>query len=170
MKVRIIAGFIFGTLFLFLTLQSFPWVLLALLGVHIFAQIEFSSLIQGLSRRVFISHIIISSVVMLALSLALAGRMQATLCLALAALMVVAYSALAVLDFERQRDHRRFILLLRSILFISLPLAFIPALIQSPQPLPMYMLLIGASWGADSGRDLRRQGLRAHAAVAAHQS
>ena len=150
MTTRLVFGFLLGPLFLFFVLQSLPWVLFAILVVHVLAQLEFISLIAGLSRRVIISHVIVSSLVMLALSLALAGQVDARYCLLLAMLMVVVYAVLAALDYERGRDHRRFILLLRSILFVSLPLSFIPALCGA-NAVPLLLWVIGASWAADTG-------------------
>jgi phosphatidate cytidylyltransferase len=151
MKTRLLFGFLLGPLFLFFTIQSTPWLLFALLVVHLAAQSEFCSIVEGLSLRVRLSHLLVSSLVLLALSLGLLGRADPSYGLLLVALMVIAYAALAALDYERGLEQRRFILLLRSILFISLPFACIAACIAAPLAVPAYLLLLGASWGADTG-------------------
>lgn len=151
MKTRLIVALVTGPIFLLFTMQSLPWVLFALVVVHSAAQLEFSSLVTGLSRRVLVAHVLISTVVMVAISLSLAERLDSLVSILLITLMMLVYALLACLDYERGRDHRRFILLLRSLLFVSLPLAFLPALMLAIQPVPLYLLLIGASWGADTG-------------------
>lgn len=151
MKTRIIWGLILGVLFLVFTMQSLPWILISFGVIHLIAQLEFATLRKDITSALRVGHAILSTVAWLAISLCLTDVLPDRLALVVLAILMLGYSILAVRSFEVDTGHERFLFLLRAVLLITVPLAFIPALIAAPGSTPAFLLLIGASWGADSG-------------------
>lgn len=151
MVKRTIWGLLLGVLFLFAALQSLPVVLALVLAVHIVAQYEFYAIIPGLSSRGKWGHIILSSAVWLGCALALAGIGPPLLIPVYISIALIIYAVVLVLRHETGKDTRAHIRLLRTLIFITLPLAFLPALLAWPGGMPVALLLFGVSWGADSG-------------------
>jgi phosphatidate cytidylyltransferase len=151
MAKRILWGLPLGAVFLFLILQPLPWILALLAVGHIIAQYEFYAIIPGLSGRGKWGHIIVSTLVWLGCSLALAGIGPPLLLAVYIGFTLIGYAIVLVLRYELGKDSRAHIRLLRTYMFITLPFAFIPALFTWPGGMPVALLLIGASWGADTG-------------------
>ena len=151
MLKRILWGLPMGVAFLFAALQSLPVVLLLVLAAHIVAQYEFYAVIPGLSGRGKWGHIVLSSLVWLGCALALAGIGPPLLVAVYLSLALLIYAVALVLRFESGKDTRAHVRLLRTLIFITLPFAFIPALLTWPGGMPVALLLFGASWGADTG-------------------
>jgi phosphatidate cytidylyltransferase len=151
MLKRTLWGLPMGVAFLFAALQSLPVVLLLVLGAHILAQYEFYSVIPGLSGRGKWGHIVLSSLVWLGCALALAGIGPPLLVGVYLSLALIIYAVALVRRHEAGKDTRSHIRLLRTLIFITLPLAFLPALLTWPGGMPVALLLFGASWAADSG-------------------
>jgi len=151
MGVRIFWGLLLGFVFLLFALQSLPYVLFCIGCLHFAAQYEFASLVARGNRPRLVLHATVATAVWLVAALALAERVP--LELALVALMVlpIVYSMLAVRRYIEPGQHRRYLTLIKSLLFITLPMAFIPALLVWDSTLPYLLLLIGASWAADTG-------------------
>jgi phosphatidate cytidylyltransferase len=151
MAVRIAAALLLGVLFLVVVLQSLPFVLFAFGVVHFTAQVEFAGLIRGVARWRRLLHALVTTSVWLVAALSLSHQLpEEALPVALTVAML-AYSMMAVRRYETDADHRHYVILLRSLLFVTLPLSFIPALITWSEAFPVFILLIGASWGADTG-------------------
>jgi phosphatidate cytidylyltransferase len=132
-------------------MQSLPWVVLVFGIVHFAAQLEFAALAEGATRLHRWAHALLTTAAWLAIALALAGHLPWQLIPVALTVIMLVYSFLALRRYERGQDQRMYIVLLRSLLFITLPMAFIPALITWPGAIPFYLLLIGASWGSDTG-------------------
>ncbi len=151
MVKRTLWGLLLGVAFLFAALQSLPVVLLLVLAVHIFAQYEFYAVIPGLSGRGKWGHIVLSSLVWLGCALALAGIGPPLLVGVYLSLALIIYAIALVLRHEAGKDSSAHVRLLRTLIFITLPMAFIPALLAWPGGMPVALLLFSASWGADTG-------------------
>jgi len=126
-------------------------ILLCFAAVHFIAQLEFSALLVDLSAGHRVMHAFLSTLVWLLLSLVLLDRLSATLGLLALVAIAVAYAIGALLLYEGQSDYQRWLRLLNSLLLVTLPLAFVAAVVAWPGGFPYYLLLIGASWGADTG-------------------
>jgi phosphatidate cytidylyltransferase len=148
---RTIWGLVLGVAFLFAILQSLPVVLALVLVVHIVAQYEFYAVIPGLSGRGKWGHIVLSSLLWLGCALALAGIGPPLLIPVYVSLALISYAVVLVLRQEQGKDTHAHIRLLRTLIFITLPLSFLPALLTWPGAMPVALLLFGVSWGADSG-------------------
>lgn len=151
MAKRLIWGLALAVPFLFLTLQSLPWILLCFAVVHLIAQLEFCSLLGELSIGQRSIHCLLSTALWLLLSWCLLERCPAASAVLGLVVIVFAYTIGAVFLHEKGRDSGSYLQLLSSLLVITLPLSFIPAVVTWPGQFPYYLLLIGASWGADSG-------------------
>lgn len=151
MVVRLTWGVLLGLVFLTLTMQSLPWVVLVFCLVHFAAQLEFAALVEGATLSHRWAHALATTCAWLIIALALTGHLPWQMIPVVPTVIMLVYSVFAVRRYERGLYHRHYVVLLRSILFITLPMAFIPALITWPGDIPFYLLLIGASWGADSG-------------------
>ncbi|MBN2083538.1 phosphatidate cytidylyltransferase [bacterium] len=151
MGVRIFWGLLLGFVFLLFTLQSLPFVLFCVGCLHFAAQYEFASLIARTNRPQLVLHAALTTAVWLVAALALTHRLPLEL-LAVALLIVpLVYAMLAVRRYTQPGEHRSFLTLIKSLLFITLPMAFVPALLVWDTTLPYLLLLIGASWAADTG-------------------
>lgn len=151
MQTRIIWGLLLGVLFLVLSLQSLPWVLFCFGVVHLMAQLEFSALLKDLRPALRYGHATLSTAAWLAISLCIADVLPAKLAMVVMILVMLGYVIQAVRSYEHGGDHQQYLFLLRALLLITVPLSFIPALVTRPGMLPYYILLLGASWGADTG-------------------
>lgn len=151
MASRVIWGLLLVVPFLFLTMQSLPWILLCFAVIHFAAQLEFSALGVELGIGQRIVHAGLSTAVWLILSLVLLNRLPAALALLALTAIAFGYAIRTLLLYEGQRDYQRWLRLLNSLLLVTLPLAFATAVAAWPGGFPYYLLLIGASWGADTG-------------------
>lgn len=151
MASRIFWGLILAVPFLFLVLQSLPLILVCFAIVHFIAHLEFTGLTSefSISHRVF--HGLLATLIWLLLALGLAHQLPAQLALVVLALAAIAYLAGAAICFDLDRDYRSWLQMLSALLLITLPLAFIPAVAGWPVRFPCLLLLLGASWGADTG-------------------
>ena len=150
MKVRIVWGLALGILFLFMTLQSLPWVLFSFGFIHVVAQLEFAAL-RRTPLLVSLFHVTATTVAWLVISLCMVGVFPGELALVTLLLLMLLYAVIAVCSYEAGKKHKRFLYLLRAVLLITLPMSCIPVLVTTEARIPLYLLLIGASWGADSG-------------------
>jgi phosphatidate cytidylyltransferase len=151
MVKRTIWGLLLGMAFLVAALQSLPVVLLVILAIHVVAQYEFYAVIPGLSGRGKWGHIVLSSLLWLGCALALAGYGPPLLIPVYISIALIIYAVILVLRHESGKDTHAHIRLLRTLIFITLPLAFLPVLLTWPGGMPVALLLFGVSWGADSG-------------------
>lgn len=132
-----------------LLLQSAWWVLGLCALVHALAMLELCSLIPGLGSRGRVAQTLFSTVFMCWLAQELSvGRTQGLLLLLL--LAIIAYLALSVGQAAAGRDPDTSWLLVRALALISLPMAFLPALLAESRDFPWLLLLVGASWAADT--------------------
>ncbi len=151
MAVRLTWGILLALIFLTLTMQSLPWVVLVFFLVHFAAQLEFGALVEGATLLHRWAHALATTGAWLVIAIALMGHLPWQMIPVVPTVIVLVYSVFAVRRYERGIHYRHYFVLLRSILFITLPMAFIPVLITWPGDIPFYLLLIGASWGADTG-------------------
>jgi phosphatidate cytidylyltransferase len=151
MNSRIIWGFLLAVPFLFLALQSLPFILLGFGVVHFIAQLEFSALSNGIALLQRCLHATLTTLVWLVVSLSMVQYLPGIYVALAVTAMLLAYSISAVFSYEQGRDYKRYIFLLITILLITLPMAFIPAIANWQADFPYLLLLIGASWGADTG-------------------
>lgn len=155
MGSRIIWGLALGLLFLFVTLQSLPWVLLAFGVVHLLAQLEFTSLLRGAPRAWCWLHALVTTLVWVVVSRSLldtgALRLDVAAAILAPVALALAYAIVATQRYQAGAAHRDHYVLLRSLLFITLPMACIPVVVVTGGEYQLYLLLIGASWGADTG-------------------
>ncbi len=153
MASRLFWGLLLGLVFLFVTLQSQPWVLLAFGVVHLVSQLEFMTLAGGQAPAGRIAHAVLTTLLWLLLSLTLTGGLPGVWLLVAVAVLIVACASAAVATglHARLRLSSESHYAVWSVLLITLPLACVPLLLDSTDGGPLYLLLIGASWGADSG-------------------
>src|SRR5690606_3930932 len=108
-----------------LLLQSLPWVLGLVALVHVLAQLELASLIEGLGRTGRVVHTLFSTVLMCWCALQLLEAQPANLLLGLL-LAIIGYLIISLRLALRGGDPDSSWLLVRGIALISLPLAFLP--------------------------------------------
>ena len=153
MVSRISWGLLLGLVFLFVTLQSQPWVLFAFGVVHFVSQLEVMTLARGQAPAGRISHAVLTTLLWLLISLALTGGLPGMRLLVVLAVLIVACASASVAAGLYTRLHlsKDFHYAIGSALLITLPMACVPLLLHSTEGGLLYLLLIGASWGADSG-------------------
>ncbi|MCH7471488.1 phosphatidate cytidylyltransferase [bacterium] len=151
MHQRIIVAIIAGAAFLFLCMQSFWIALIFLALLHAQCQYEFISLAGNVRPVQASAHIALTTLVWVILSLGLVKLAPATLIPVALLMAVLVYAVAAVRKYERGGDPAPYWVMARSIIFVALPFAFIPAIVAWPGSFPYFILLIGASWGADTG-------------------
>jgi len=151
MAQRIIWGFALGFAFIFFAFQSLLWVLLLFGIIQVLAQAEYLNLVPGLKLRMRVQHLVFSTLVWLVASLAALGTVHGGLLGVVIVLTILLYAVPMLQAFETDGDPQRFLLLIRAVLLVTLPLAFVTAVTAWPGEFPYLLLLIGASWGADSG-------------------
>jgi phosphatidate cytidylyltransferase len=146
---RIVVSLLLLPLFALL-LQSFPVVLgLCALG-HLWAQLELTSLIHGLSPVGRWVHSLFSTALLCWFAWQLHTGTELNLLLVLL-LTVIVYAVLAVAVAERDGDPHVPWLLIRALALITLPMAFLPGVANYGGTFPYLVLAVGASWGADVG-------------------
>jgi len=150
MQTRIIWGLALGILFLFMTMQSLPWALFSFGVMHIVAQFEFAAL-RNAPKPLAFAHVGLTTIAWLIISLCMADVFSGRLALVVLLLLMLIYAIVAVVNYERGRKHQQYLYMLRAVLLITMPMACIPALVIHESTVPLYLLLIGSSWGADSG-------------------
>lgn len=155
MAKRVVWGLVLGVAYLALCMQSLPWVI-ALFGVtNAVAQYEHCALAPGISTKLKLWHTTLSTLLFLVVSTALAGVIPA-IWIPLALLVLIRiYLIPMVGSFDLASnsgvDHSTYLLFIRSLVIVTLPMACIPAIAAWPGDTPYFLLLIGASWGADTG-------------------
>jgi phosphatidate cytidylyltransferase len=133
-----------------LMLQAFP-IALGLCAVgHLWAQLELTSLIQGLGRTGRWVHSLCSTAMMSWFAWQLHGGTHLNLLLVLV-LIVTVYAILAVAIAEHKGDPHVPWLLVRALALVTLPVAFLPGLGTYGGTFPYLVLVVGASWAADVG-------------------
>jgi phosphatidate cytidylyltransferase len=134
-----------------LLLQSFPYVLALAVVAHLAGQFELTGLIPGLTRAGRWLHIVLSTLLLayLAWQLQYGGGGTATLLLALL-LGIAAYAVVSVRTAQAGGDPDAPWLLLRAVALLTLPLAFVVPLALYPGRFPYLLLMVGASWAADT--------------------
>jgi phosphatidate cytidylyltransferase len=150
MAARLLVGFGSGALFLLLALHSFWTALLAVVVIHTLCQFEFARLSPGLEAWKLALHVLLTTAVLCLASLSLLQLISP--CWPVLALCgaVLVSAVLALLEYERTGRVSDW-LTLRALLFISLPLSCVAPVAASAGAFPFLLLLIGASWGADTG-------------------
>ncbi|MCC7478766.1 phosphatidate cytidylyltransferase [bacterium] len=151
MLQRTLTALLGGALFLFLCLQGFWWALGAMLLANLLAQIEYFRLIPGLSLALRLSFIGLGGLLTTATALALIKWTSLPLLPVLLFIIFGVCCAVALADYEKGGGGERAWQLLRGALLISLPLGIAAAIASWPGDYPYLLLLIGASWGADTG-------------------
>jgi phosphatidate cytidylyltransferase len=151
MLTRVISSLVFGFLFLFISLQSFWWVLPLFALLHAFAQSEYCSLLTDLSPVARIVHVFGTTLAFLFISLSLAKLAEGEMIAVVLMIAVIYYAIRSVGAYESGADPTSYIRLPYSLFLITLPFAFCPAIATWPGEFPYMLLLIGASWGADTG-------------------
>jgi len=150
MLKRTVVGLAAGVLFLVFCMYSFWTALLVALVVHTLCTVEFSRLHARLSTAQLGVYVVWTTAVLVLTSLSLVRYIAAAwIVLALSAVMLY-YAAVAVLQYERSGTAETWALM-RSVLFITLPLALLAPIAAWPGRFPFLLLLAGASWGADTG-------------------
>lgn len=132
-----------------LLLQSFPWAMALIALVHAIAQLELCSLIPGLGSRARVTHSIFSTVLLYWLALQLEAQQPGNMLLALL-LTIMVYLVLSLRLALHGGDPDAPWLLIRALALITLPMAFLPAIAGHSGSFPWLLLLVGASWAADS--------------------
>ncbi len=151
MLQRTLTALLGGGLFLFLCLQGFWGALGAMLLANLLAQIEYFRLIPDLSLPLRLTFIGLGSLLTTATALALIKWTALPLLPVLLFIIFGVCCAVALADFEKGGSGERAWQLLRGVLLISLPLGIAAAIAGWPGDYPYLLLLIGASWGADTG-------------------
>lgn len=153
MASRITWGLLLGLVFLFVTLQSQPWVLFAFGVVHFVSQLEFMTLARDQAPAGRVGHAVLTTLLWLLISLALTGGLPGMWLAVVLAVLIVACACAAVaaglhasLQLTKDFHYGAW-----SVPLITLPMACVPLLLHSTEGGLLYLLLIGASWGADSG-------------------
>jgi len=149
--LRITVGLVSAAIFLTGCLYSF-WTALIVAGVaNIIAQHEFCRIVPRVPARdcwIFVGW---STAVFLAAALCLAGHLHGAWLAAILAFIALYYALVAIVTYERDGEAWEQWTLLRSLLLVTLPLAFLPAVACDSSRFPFFFLLMGASWGADTG-------------------
>lgn len=151
MNSRIIWGFLLAVPFLLFMLQSLPFILIAFGIIHFVAQMEFTALSHGISNLQRIFHATLSTLVWLLISLGIVHQLPGVYTAIALTALLLAYSISAVISYEQNGDYQHYSFLMLALMLITLPMAFIPAIATWPGSFPYLLLLIGASWGADTG-------------------
>jgi phosphatidate cytidylyltransferase len=153
MLLRTAVGLAAGVVFMICMMCSFWTALFMALVICCVGTLEFCRLKPGLGKAQLAVNTAWSSLVLVSTSLGLAGFIStAWIVVALGAVMIY-YATAAVLQFERQGSADPWTPL-RPLLFVTLPLTVLAplALISiGSGHFPFLILLIGASWGADTG-------------------
>lgn len=150
MLTRTVVALAAGVLFLLACLHSFWGALLCAVVIHTLCTVEFTRLTPRVNTLPAVLHTLGASAVLVVTSLSLVRLIPAAwIAVALATVMLY-HTAAAVLEYERTGSCDSWILL-RSLLFITLPLALLAPIAAWPGPFPYLLLLVGASWGADTG-------------------
>jgi len=150
MLKRTVVGLTGGVLFMLFCVYSFWAALLVALVVNVVCTVEFSRLTPRLSTAQLAVYVTWTTIVLALTSLSLKSYIPtAWIVIALGAVMLY-YAAVAVLQYERSGAAETWILL-RSLLFVTLPLALLAPIADWPGRFPFLILLVGASWGADTG-------------------
>jgi phosphatidate cytidylyltransferase len=135
-----------------LLLQSFPLVLtLAAVG-HFAAQFELTGLIHGLTRSGRWLHCVLTTLLMgyVAWQLQYGHSSGGGLLLAIV-LCIVFFAVASVRTALGGGDPDAPWILLRAVALLTLPLAFVVPLALYPGSFPYLVLMVGASWAADTG-------------------
>ena len=151
MLVRIVSAVILGFLFLFVCMQSFWWILPLFALLHAFAQWEFTTLLPELSPTDRIVHTAATTLCFLMVSLSLAKLASAEMIPVVLLVITIYYAIRAVGVYESGGESGEYVRLPYSLLLVTLPLAFCTAVAAWPGEFPYLLILIGASWGADTG-------------------
>jgi phosphatidate cytidylyltransferase len=151
MATRVISALLLGFLFLFLSLQSFWWVLFAFTFIHAVAQHEFCGLLKSLPPAARIAHIVGTTVAFILICLSLTGQSAPEMIAVVLMLLAIYYAIREVTAYEAGGDPQVYIRLLLSTLLVTLPCALCVAVAAWPGDFPYLLLLIGASWGSDTG-------------------
>jgi phosphatidate cytidylyltransferase len=158
MLKRTVVGLIAGVLFLafcvppagIMSKYAFWTALLVALVIHTLCTVEFSRMTRRINLVQVVVYVIWTTILLVLASLSLARYISASwIFIALGALMLY-YATVAVLQYERSGETDIWDLL-RSLLFVTLPLALLAPIATWPGRFPFLLLLAGASWGADTG-------------------
>lgn len=151
MAARIATGLIGGALFILLYAHSYSWALATSVGVNAWALWEFMKTQPPLGLWQRYLHIAAGSLLMIACSNALTRQGGAELALCLIAVLICAYAAAQAWARRSAPGELPALNLLLSLALISLPLSFLTAVAAWPGGFPWIILLMGASFGADTG-------------------
>jgi phosphatidate cytidylyltransferase len=150
MLKRTVVALAAGVLFILAATYSFWTALFCALVVHTLCTVEFARLTPRLCAWRVGLHTAGAGAVLIASSLSLMRIIPAAWIAVALAVMMLGHAAVAVAEYERTGSCDSWALL-RSLLFITLPLALLAPVSAWPGPFPYLVLLIGASWGADTG-------------------
>lgn len=150
MLKRTVVGLVAAVLFLALCMYSFWTALLLALVIHTCCTVEFARLTPRLNLVQLASYVIWTSIFLVLISLSLVRYTSVSWIIIALAAMMLYYATVAVLQYERTGATEVWDML-RSLLFVTVPLALLAPIAAWPGRFPFIILLAGASWGADTG-------------------
>jgi phosphatidate cytidylyltransferase len=151
MLKRSVTALLAGALFMVLCLQGFWWAVAAMLIVNSFCLLEYMQFLQQRHWLAKAAVLLLHHLLLIITALGLSHLSSAALPLLLIFLLAGIYSAQALADFRAGREDNAPWLLLRSAILISVPLGIAASIASWPGGFPFLILLMGASWGADTG-------------------
>jgi CDP-diglyceride synthetase len=151
MAARIATGLIGGALFILLYTHSYSWALATSVGVNAWALWEFMKTQPSLPLwRVYL-HIAWGSALLIVCANALSKQGGGEAALTLMAVLICAYAGAQAWQRRNEPGSLDQLNHLLGLAMISLPLAFLTAVASWPGGFPWLLLLMGASFGADTG-------------------
>lgn len=151
MASRIGTGLIGGAFFILLYTHSYSWALATSVGVNAWALWEFMQAQEPLPLWKKYLHIACGSLLLIVAANALTHQGGAELALCLIGLLICAYAAAQAWERRQAPGELPTLNLLLSLALVSLPLSFLTAVAAWPGGFPWIILLMGASFGADTG-------------------
>jgi phosphatidate cytidylyltransferase len=151
MLTRIVTATIGGVLFIGLLLQGYHFALGVIAFLHALAIFEYCRLQPKVSRTIVYCAIVLQSILLVLLSQGLFTSVRTEYAAVAVAVAMVIYAAMALVSYERRQGGEEYWFVARSILCVTMPFAFVTPVVGMSEQFPYLLLLIGASFGADSG-------------------
>jgi len=151
MLARVLTGLIGGAAFVYLFSLDYSVVLATCALLNALALYEYCRLTPNMAFGRIALQIVWGSLLYALAARCLVHESSGEEALVLLVLLALGYGLAAMLSWRRAEDSAGHWLSLRGLLLVALPFAFIPAVAAWPGQFPFILLLIGASFGADTG-------------------